>query len=58
MKTLQSMTNEQLIGMCDALKLALFYDSECDVLSYTLFKYIDYQMKRLEKEINKRCLDI
>lgn len=58
MKTeLQSMTNEQLIGMNDALKLTLCYDTECDVLSYTLFKAIDAQIKRFEKEINKRGLD-
>lgn len=58
MKTLQSMTNEQLIGMRDALQLSLYYDTECDVLSYTFFKSVYAQIKRLNKEVNKRGLDL
>lgn len=59
MKTkLQTMTDEQLTGMCNALKLVLCYDTECDVLSYSFVKLVDAQIKRLENEVTKRGLDI
>lgn len=57
MKTnLQKLNDMQLIGLHEALILALCYDYECDYL-YSFFRSIESQINELEEEINKRGLN-